>query len=93
LTHSKAQPSWTAEAYTFLGGRKVRVWQATVADERWSKAGAEPGQILAILGQGLLVQAGQGAVIVADADIEGAEAKGLAGVLEALSAGLPAYFG
>ena len=93
LTHSKDQPSWTAEAYTSLGGRKVRVWKATVAEERWSRAGAEPGQILAVLGQGLLVQAGQGAAIVTDADIEGAKTKGLAGILEALSAGLPTYFG
>jgi len=92
LTHPKEMRSWTGEAYTFLGGRRVRVWEAKVAEERWSREGAEPGQILAITGQGLLVKAGKGAVVLTEADIEGTEERGLGGLFDILSTGLSAFF-
>jgi methionyl-tRNA formyltransferase len=93
LTHPKDRGSWTREAYTFLGGHRVRIWEAKAADGAMAKSEAEPGRILAVTGQGLLVKAGQGAVILTDADIEGCEAAGLDGLLGLLSAGLPAFFG
>lgn len=93
LTHPKEEPSWTRQAYTFLAGRKVEVWEAKVAEERWAKKAAEPGQILGVTGEGLLVRAGEGALVLTDAEIEGAEEKGLGGLLEVLAAGLPVIFG
>jgi len=54
--------------------------------------GAKPGQILAVTGQGLLVRAGEGAVVVTDADIQGCEASGLDGLFGVLATGLPAFF-
>ena len=92
LTHAKEMRSWTREAYTFLGGHKVRVWEAKVAEGSWSREGAEPGQILALTGQGLLVQAGEGALVLTDADVERREGAGLSGLFEFLSTGLPAFF-
>jgi len=92
LTHPKEMRSWTGEAYTFLGGRKVRVWEAKMAQESWPREGASPGQILAVTGQGLLVQAGEGAVALTDADVEGKEGAGLSGLFEFLGTGLPAIF-
>jgi len=92
LTHPKEMRSWTREAYTFLGGHKVRVWEAKVAEGGWSREGAQPGQILAVIGQGLLVQAGEGALVLTDADVEGAVGEGLSGLFGLLSTGLPAFF-
>ena len=40
-------------------------------------------------GQGLLVRAGEGVVLVSDLDVEGARTGGVAGALELLAAGLP----
>ena len=93
LTHPKDTRSWTREAYTFLGGRKVRVWEAKVAEEPWGTKEAQPGQILAMTGQGLLVKAGEGALVLTDADVESAEGEGLSGLFGLLSTGLPAFFG
>jgi len=80
------------EAYTFLAGHKVRVWEAKVAGGDRSKESAEAGRILAVAGEGLLVKAGQGAVVVTAAAIEGLEGEGLGGLFPILSAGLPAFF-
>jgi methionyl-tRNA formyltransferase len=92
LTHPKDRGSWTGEGYTFLGGREVRVWEAKPAEERAGTEGPLPGQILAVIGQGLLVKAGEGAVVVTDADIQGSEAAGLDGLFGVLATGLPAFF-
>jgi len=80
------------EAYAFLGGYRVRVWEAEVGRQRWEREGGEPGQILALTGQGLRVRAGQGTIILTAGAIEGMEAEGLRGLLDILSAGLPAFF-
>jgi len=94
LTHPKEMSSWTGCAYTHLAGRRVSVWQARAEDGgRWAAQQADPGEILAISGEGLLVRAGRGTLLVSDADLEGARQPGLAGVLEALGGGLPAVFG
>ena len=90
LTHPKDLPSWTGCAYTHLAGRRVSVWRAeAVAGGRWARETADPGEILAVTGQGLLVRAGEGVVLVSDLDVEGARTGGVAGALELLAAGLP----
>jgi methionyl-tRNA formyltransferase len=88
---SRTQPSGR-EAYTFLGGHKVRVWEAVVAEDRLADQATEPGQVLAVTGQGLLVEAGQGGVVLSAAAIEGREEEGLEGLFNVLSTGLPATF-
>jgi methionyl-tRNA formyltransferase len=80
------------EAYTFLAGHKVRVWEAKAADGRRSREEAESGRILAVAGEGLLVKAGQGAVAMTAAAVEGLEDEGLGGLFHILSAGLPTFF-
>jgi methionyl-tRNA formyltransferase len=80
------------EADTFLAGHKVRVWEAKVAEGRWADDDAEPGRVLAVAGEGLLVKTGKGAVVVVDAAIEGLEEEGLGGLFQILSSGLPAFF-
>jgi methionyl-tRNA formyltransferase len=80
------------EAYCFLGGCRVRAWEAKVAGERWARESGEPGQILAMTGSGLVVKAGQGAVVLTAGALEGMEAEGLRGLLGMLSTGLPSFF-
>jgi methionyl-tRNA formyltransferase len=92
LTHPKDRGSWTGEAYSFLGGHKVRVWEAMATKEPVATEGAELGQILAVTGQGLLVKAGEGAVVLTDADLQGCEAEGLDALFGILATGLPAFF-
>jgi hypothetical protein len=48
---------------------------------------------MAVIGGGLLVKAGEGLLLVKDADLEEAEDRGLCGILDLLAAGLPAVFG
>jgi methionyl-tRNA formyltransferase len=94
LTRPKGTASWTGCAYTYLAGRKVSIWAATVAQGgRLSGDGADPGEVLAVTGGGLLVKTGNGLLLITDADIEGAENQGLAGLLPFLSTGMPAVFG
>jgi methionyl-tRNA formyltransferase len=94
LTHPKEVPSWTGCAYTHLAGRKISVWRAQVADGgRWAQREADPGEILALNGEGVLVKAGQGAVLLTDVDVEGAAEEGMGGLLGVLAAGLPAVLG
>ena len=92
LTHDKDRGSWTGEAYTFLAGHKVRVWEAKVTEGDWATEGARPGQILAVIGQGVLVKAGMSAVLLSDADVEGTEEMGLDGLLQILSTNVPTLF-
>ena len=90
LTHPKDQPSWTGCAYTHLAGRRLSVWSArTVETGRWERGPGEPGEVVAVTGQGLLVRAGPGIVLLEDVDLEGAE-PGPSGVLSLLAGGLPA---
>ena len=93
LSHPKEFPTYSGEAYTYLAGRRVAVWAARVMDEDdWAGSKANPGQILAVAGEGLLVKTGQGVLLLTDVDVAGAEA-GLPGVFEILKVGLPAIFG
>ena len=93
LWHPKTFPTYSGEAYTYLAGRRVAVWEATVVDGgRWAGRQADPGEILALAGEGLLVKTGDGVILLTDLDVEGADA-GLPGVLDLLKTGLRAIFG
>jgi methionyl-tRNA formyltransferase len=90
LTHPKEARSWTGCAYTHLAGRKVSIWQAEAMEAgHGASKPAQPGDVLAVTGQGLLVQAGAGVLLVRDADIEGAQTPGLAGLFPFFAPGLP----
>ena len=92
LWHPKQTPSYSGEAYTYLAGRKIIVWRSKVVDEgRWGGSKADPGEILAIVGEGLLVKTGKGVILLTDVDVEGGP-EGLPGVLEILKTGLTAVF-
>ncbi len=91
LAHPKAEPSWTGSAYTHLAGRRLSVWTArSVEGGRWAEERADPGEVLAVTGEGLLVKAGQGIVLLADVDLDGAAEPGVAGVLPLLGGRAPA---
>jgi methionyl-tRNA formyltransferase len=92
LWHPKETPSYSGEAYTYLSGHKVIVWKSEVLDEgRWKETKAKPGEILAILGEGLLVKTGRGVILLTDMDIEDGP-EGLTNVFEILKPGLPMVF-
>ena len=93
LSHPKHIDTYSGVAYTHLAGHRVSIWQAQVAPARPLPASTwRPGQILGLEPEGLMVQTGEGAVIISDLDVEGA-APGLAGLLPLLQPGLPAVFG
>jgi methionyl-tRNA formyltransferase len=85
--------SGSREAYAFLAGHKVRVWEAKAAQGRWTEETTESGRVVAVAGEGLVVKSGQGAVILTAAALEGLEHKGLDGLIQIIAAGLPATFG
>jgi methionyl-tRNA formyltransferase len=93
LSRPKTFPTYSGEAITTLAGRRVSVWQASVAEDG-HRAGskADPGEILALAGEGIMVKTGEGAVVLSDVDVEEAT-PGLPGVFELLESGLPAMFG
>jgi methionyl-tRNA formyltransferase len=94
LNHPKELPSWTGCAYTHIAGRRVSVWEAKVVDGgRWAQKEADPGEILALTGEGLLVKTGQGVLLLTDADLEGASEPGLASLLDLGRMGLPTVLG
>jgi len=91
LTHPKSEPSWTGCAYTNLAGRKLNVWTARVVDGgRWAAAQADPGEVLAVTGEGLLVKAGTGLVLLVDVDLAGSPDPGPSGILPLLGSRAPA---
>ena len=82
---------WANCAYTYLAGRRIWVRRAVpLTGTRWDGGPAEPGEIVALLGEGLLVQTGAGLVLVTDADPADDEVRGLAGVIEMAGGGRPA---
>jgi methionyl-tRNA formyltransferase len=94
LARPTSLPSWTGSAYTHLVGQRVTVWAARAVDAgRWATQAAEPGEILAFAGAGLLVKTGKGTLLVTDAHVEGVPQEGLPGLCALLSAGLPAVLG
>jgi methionyl-tRNA formyltransferase len=90
LVHPKDQPSWTGCAYTHLAGQRLSVWEAKVVEgARWERGPAEPGEVVAVTGEGLLVRAGQGQVLLTDANLDSAPGLGVAGILPMLGGRLP----
>jgi methionyl-tRNA formyltransferase len=90
LCHPKETPTYSGEAYTHLAQRRISVWAARVMDGvRWTASEGVPGEILSLTGEGIVVKAGQGAVLLTDLDVQDAQ-PGLAGLLELLGTGLPA---
>jgi methionyl-tRNA formyltransferase len=88
LCHPKETPTYSGEAFTFLAGHRISVWRARVIDGgRWANWSAEPGEILAITGEGVLVKTGRGVVLLTDVDVED-EPPGLDGFLPLTSIGL-----
>jgi methionyl-tRNA formyltransferase len=67
--------------HTFAGGVKMAVRDAEVVEpEQWSAAsrGAVPGRVLGVTGRGIVVQTGEGQVILTDYALEeGAKTSGL----------------
>jgi len=74
-------------AYTFMGGVKLTINNAEVANSE--KKGA-PGEVLAITGEGLLVQTGEGQLILTDFDVEDAKANRLSALT---GGGVPVILG
>ncbi len=94
LTHPRGESAWVGCGYTFLAGKKITFYAATeLVDARWCPGDACPGQVLGLGGGGLLVATGEGILSVGDADIEGAENQGLAGLLPYLGTSLPVILG
>jgi len=93
LTMPRGEGGWTQPSYAFLAGQRVNV-RAAVAEAvpGMDSLPGEPGQVMGVAGQGLVVKTGHGLLTISDADVEGCECEGLRGVLALLPAGLPARF-
>jgi methionyl-tRNA formyltransferase len=93
LNHPKEIRTYSGEAYTYLGGQRVSIWAAQVAPSEWRRnPEAIPGEILALFGEGVMVQTGDGCVVLTDVDVQGASLEGLRGLRELLKPNLPAVF-
>jgi methionyl-tRNA formyltransferase len=91
LCHPKDVPTYSDEAYTYIGGKKVKVWAAEVVrDTILTESKRDPGDILSIYGEGILVKCGEGAVILSDIDVEDAEGTGILPLLEMFKCQIPA---
>jgi methionyl-tRNA formyltransferase len=90
LCHPKETPTYSGAAYTYLAQRRISVWAARVLDGgRWAASRSDPGEILSVTGEGILVMTGRGVVLLTDVDVQNAE-PGLHSLLELLRPGLPA---
>jgi methionyl-tRNA formyltransferase len=67
-------------AFTWMGGRRLTVWSARMAEEA-GRAGA-PGEVIACEAGGVVVAAGEGSVVVTSAQVEGDAARPAAEVLD-----------
>jgi methionyl-tRNA formyltransferase len=91
LCHPKEVPTYSGEAYTYIGGKKVKIWAAgVVRDTILSEGKREPGDILSIYGEGILVKCGEGAVILKDIDVEDSDVSGFPPLLEIINHQIPA---
>lgn len=61
--------SWPS-AYTFFGGRTLKIWEAQVAEENGAQK-AEPGQVVSVSREGFTVACGQGALQILSLQLEG----------------------
>lgn len=61
--------SWPS-AYTFFGGKTLKIWEAQVAEENGTQK-AEPGQVVSVSREGFTVACGQGALQILSLQLEG----------------------
>lgn len=61
--------SWPS-AYTFFGGKTLKIWEARVAEENGAQK-AEPGQVVSVSREGFTVACGQGALQILSLQLEG----------------------
>lgn len=61
--------SWPS-AYTFFGGKTLKIWEAQVAEENGAQK-AEPGQVVSVSKEGFTVACGQGALQILSLQLEG----------------------
>ena len=61
--------SWP-RAYTFFGGKTLKIWEAQVAEENGAQK-AEPGQVVSVSREGFTVACGQGALQILSLQLEG----------------------
>ena len=61
--------SWPS-AYTFFGGKTLKIWEAQVAEENGAQK-AEPGQVVSVSREGFTVACGQGALQILSLQLEG----------------------
>jgi len=83
----------SANAYTSVAGRRLTINDAQVANpDDWQnvKKDAALGELLAVTGEGLLVQTGKGMLILTDFEVEAERADSLQALAEG---GIPMIFG
>lgn len=61
--------SWPS-AYTFFGGKTLKIWEAQVAEENGAQK-AEPGQVVSVSREGFTVACGQGELQILSLQLEG----------------------
>lgn len=61
--------SWPS-AYTFFGGKTLKIWEARVAEENGAQK-AEPGHVVSVSREGFTVACGQGALQILSLQLEG----------------------
>lgn len=61
--------SWPS-AYTFFGGKTLKIWEAQVTEENGAQK-AEPGQVVSVSREGFTVACGQGALQILSLQLEG----------------------
>ena len=61
--------SWPS-AYTFFGGKTLKIWEAQVTEENGAQK-AEPGQVISVSKEGFTVACGQGALQILSLQLEG----------------------
>lgn len=61
--------SWPS-AYTFFGGKTLKIWEARVAEENGAQK-AEPGQVVSVSREGFTVACGRGALQILSLQLEG----------------------
>lgn len=90
LDHPKWFFDYTSEAYSYLGGYKVKIWKCKAIEEIPSSAkNAASGEIIAIMGEGVLVKAESGGVLLTDVDVEWDGSKGMEGFLRLIHSNFP----
>lgn len=61
--------SWPS-AYTFFGGKTLKIWEAQVTEENGAQK-AEPGQVISVSREGFTVACGQGELQILSLQLEG----------------------